>query len=172
MTLKTDLYALYDPLITETVIWADGNSPRPALPYVAMKIMGIRRINGDWKSESIGVDGLQTVKGDREFTLNIQRFGNDSVEALDLLANKLRLTTNIEKFNTAKLPIVDAEDVVDVAALLDKAQIEPRASLDVFMRMKSVLTDQVGYIDTVEIETVYIRPDGTDMPMETITASV
>lgn len=172
MTLKTDLFALYDPLITETVIWADGNSPRPALPYVAMKVMGIRRINGDHYSESIGVDGLQTVKGDREFTLNIQRFGTDSVEALDLLANKLRLTTNIEKFNTAKLPIVDAEDVVDVAALLDKAQIEPRASLDVFMRLKSSLTDQVGYIDTVEIETVYIRPDGTDMPMETITVSV
>jgi len=172
MTLKTDLFALYDPLITETLIFSDSNAPRPALPYVAMKVMGIRRINGDWKSESVGSNGLQTVKGDREFTLNIQRFGTDSVEALSTLADKLRLTTNIEKFNTAKLPIIDAEDVVDVAALLDKSQIEPRASLDVFMRMKSSLTDNVGYIDTVEIETVTIRPDGTDMPIETITVTV
>lgn len=172
MTLKTDLFTLVDPLISETVIWADGNSPRPALPYVAMKVMGIRRINGDWKSESVGLDGLQTVKGDREFTLNIQRYGTDSVEALSTLADKLRLTTNIDKFNNAKLPVIDAEDVVDVAALLDKSQIEPRASLDVFMRMKSSLTDNAGYIDTVEIETVTIRPDGTETPPETIVVTV
>jgi hypothetical protein len=172
MTLKTDLFTLIDPLVSETLIWADGNSPRPALPYVAMKVMGIRRINGDWRSESVGSDGLQTVKGDREFTLNIQRFGTDSVESLSTLADKLRLTTNIEKFNTAKLPIIDAEDVVDVAALLDNSQIEPRASLDVFLRLKSSLTDNVGYIDTVEIETVTIKPDGTDMPIGTITVTV
>lgn len=171
MTLRTDLLALFDPLITETLIFADDNIPRPALPYVAMKVMGIRRVNGDWYSESIGPDGLQTVKGDREFTLNIQRFGTESVEALSNLADRLRLTTNIEKFNTAKLPILDAEDVIDVAALLDKAQIEPRASLDVFMRMKSVLTDQVGYIDTVEIDTTYTKPDGGELE-NTIVISV
>lgn len=172
MTLRTDLFALFDPLITEAVIWSDSNSPRPALPYVAMKVMGIRRVNSDWYSESIGVDGLQKVKGDREFTLNIQRFGTTSVEALSSLADRLRLTTIIEKFNTAKLPIVTAEDVVDVAALLDKAQIEPRASLDIFIRMKSSLTDNVGYIDTVEIETVYINQDGTETAPETIVVSV
>jgi len=172
MTLKTDLYALVDPLVTESLIWADGNAPRPALPYVSMKVMGMRRVKGDWYSEDIGTNGLQTVKGDREFTLSIQRFGTDSVEALDTLANKLRLTTIIDKFNNAKLPIVSAEDVVDVAALLDKSQIEPRASLDVFMRMKSVLTDNVGYIDTVEIETVTIRPDGAAMPDGVITVTV
>lgn len=172
MTLRTDLFALFDPLITETLIWADGNAPRPALPYVTMKVMGIRRVNGDWRSESISSNGLQTVKGDREFTLNIQRFGTESVGALSTLADKLRLTTNIEKFNTAKLPIIDAEDVVDVAALLDKAQIEPRASLDIFMRMKSSLTDNVGYIDTVEIETVYINQDGTETMPETIVVTV
>jgi hypothetical protein len=172
MTLRTDLFALFDPLISETLIFADGNAPRPALPYASMKVMGMRRVNGDWYSESIGPDGLQTVKGDREFTLSIQRFGTDSVEALDALANKLRLTTTIDKFNSAKLPIVSADDVVDVAALLDKSQIEPRASLDIFMRLKSSLTDNVGYIDTVAIETVTIRPDGTAMPDGLITVTV
>jgi hypothetical protein len=172
MTLRDDLYTLFKPLISETLIHGDGNAPRPALPYVSMKVMSMRRVKNDWYSEDIGLDGLQTVKGDREFTLSFQRFGNDSVEALDTLANKLRLTTVIDKFNNAKLPIVMAEDVVDVAALLDKSQIEPRASLDVFMRLKSVLTDNVGYIDTVDIETVTIRPDGTAMPDGLITVSV
>jgi len=172
MTLKTDLLELFRSLTTEEVILADQNKPRPALPYSAIKVIGMRRVKGDWYSEDIGANGLQTVKGDREFTLSIQRFGTDSVEALDTLANKLRLTTIIDKFNNAKLPIVSADDVVDVAALLDKSQIEPRASLDVFMRLKSSLTDNVGYIDTVEIETVTIRPDGTAMPDGLITVTV
>lgn len=151
MTLRSDIYGLIDPLLTETVIWSDSNAPRPALPYVALKVMGIRRVNQDHYEEKIGADGIQTVKGDREFTLNIQRFGTSSVEALDTLTNKLRLNTVRDKFFVAKLPLISADDVTDVAALLDKSQIEPRASLDVFIRMKSELADNVGYIDTVVI---------------------
>lgn len=167
MTLRTDLFALFDPLISETLIWQDGNAPRPALPYVAMKVMGMRRVNEDHYSEKL-TDGNQTVKGDREFTLNIQRFGTASVESLDDLANRLRLNTIRDKFFTAKLPLISADDVVDVAALLDKSQIEPRASLDVFIRLKSVLLDNVGYIDTVVIE----ADDDSLAPDYTITVTL
>ncbi len=42
--------------------------------------------------------------------------------------------------------------VLDISALLDATNIEKRASLDVFMRVKSTMTDNVGYIDTVNVE--------------------
>ncbi len=150
MTLKTDLYDLMQPIITGTVIWSDQNSARPSLPYAAMKIMSIGRVHEDYYPDPDD-DGIQTVKGDREFTLSVQRFGTDSVEALQLVSDKLRLTTNIDDFIAAKLPLVSAESVVDVAALLDNTQIEPRASLDIKLRMKSSLADDVGWIQTVSI---------------------
>lgn len=150
MTLKTDLYTLMQPIIGGTVIWMDQNTPRPALPYSAMKVTSMTRVGFDHYSDAPA--GVQTVKGDREFVLNVQRFGPDSVEALQAVADKLRLTTNIDKFIKAKLPVIDAESVTDVAALLDQTKIEPRASLDVRLRLKSSLTDNVGYIDTVVID--------------------
>jgi hypothetical protein len=167
VTLRQDLFALFDPLITETVIWQDGNAPRPALPYVAMKVMGMRRVNQDHYSEKLDDDGMQAVKGDREFTLNVQRFGSSSVESLDDLANRLRLETIRNRFFTAKLPLISADDVVDVAALLDKSQIEPRASLDVFIRLKSELLDNVGYIETV----VITATDDSDAPPYVVTVT-
>lgn len=155
MTLRTDLYALFDPLITETIIWADSNAPRPALPYVTMKVMSMSKINRDHYADSVATDGNQSIKGDREFTLSIQRFGPASVESLGALSDSMRKTTTIDRFIAAKLPVVETLDVVDVAALLDKTQIEPRAAMDVRIRMKSSLLDQVGYIDTVVINTDY-----------------
>lgn len=155
MSLADDIYALVHPLIGGTLIWMDQNAPRPALPYTAMKIMSVRYVNGDWKSAPDG-NGIQTVKGDREFTLNIQRYqsyGADSVtEKLQVIVDKLRLETIIDKFQAKKLVAFDTGAVSDISALLDKTQIEKRATLDVFMRYKSSLTDNVGIVETVDIE--------------------
>lgn len=153
MTLRTDLFALFQPLTGLTnakVIWQDLNSPRPTLPYVAMKVMSRRKVKRDFYQDP-DANGMQVVQGDREFTLNIQYIGDNSVENLDALADKLNLQTVIDTFQAAKYTAFDTAQVVDIAALLDKAQIEPRASLDVFLRTKKYQTDDVGLIDTVNI---------------------
>lgn len=155
MSLETDLHSLIQPIVGGTVIWMDQSAPRPALPYCAMKIMSVRFVNQDWHS---GPDdnGIETVKGDREFTLNIQRYqayGPDSVTGiLQSIVDKLRLTTVIDKFQAKKLVAFNTGAVADISALLDKTQIEKRASLDIFMRYKSSATDNIGIIETVSVE--------------------
>lgn len=155
MSLETDIYDLIQPLIGGTVIWLDQSAPRPALPYTGMKIMSVRTINGDWRSAPNGA-GVQTIKGDREFTLNIQRYqtyGPASVTGiLQTIVDKLRLETIIDKFQAKKLVAFDAGAVADISALLDKTQIEKRATLDIFMRYKATQTDTVGVIETVDVE--------------------
>lgn len=152
MSLETDLMALLQPLIGGTVIFMDQSAPRPALPYTAIKIMSVRYVNQDHYSNA-DANGIQTVKGDREFTLNVQRYqkfdtDNVSIE-LQTLVDKLRLTTTIDKFMAKKIVAFNTAQVTDISALLDKSQTEKRASLDIFGRYKSTLTDNVGYIDTV-----------------------
>lgn len=152
MSLETDIYALMQPIIGGTVIWADQNSPRPPLPYSVMKINSIRFVNQDHYSNP-DVNGIQTVKGDREFTLNVQRFGQSDVTSfLNSVVDKLRITTNIDKFMAKKLTAFNTEAVSDISALLDKTAIEKRATVDIFMRYKSSLTDNVGLIETVNVE--------------------
>lgn len=172
MTLETDLYALIQPLVGGTLIWMDQSAPRPALPYCAMKIMSVRQINRDHYSD-VDDGGIQTVTGDREFTLSIQRYqayGADSVTGkLQAVSDKLRLTSVIDKFSAKGLVAFDAGQVQDISALLDKTQIEKRASLDIFMRYWAVQTDNVGLIETANIEG---RDNGVNSPVYTIVASV
>jgi len=170
MTLESDLYALIQPLVGGTLIFLDQNSPRPALPYCGMKIMSRRHVNKDHYSD-VDTNGVQTVTGDREFTLSIQRYqayGADSVtEKLQVVADKLRLNSVIDKFMAKGLAAFDTSQVQDISALLDKTQIEKRASLDIFMRYRSVQTDNVGIIDAANIEG---RDNGVGNPVYAIDA--
>ena len=172
MTLETDLMALIQPLAGGTVIWMDQNAPRPALPYCAMKIMSVRQKNRDHYSD-VDDSGIQTVAGDREFTLNIQRYqayGVDGVTGkLQAIADKLRLISVIDKFKSKGLVAFNAAQVQDISALLDKTQIEKRASLDIFIRYRSVQTDDVGLIETANIQG---QDDGVNSPVYTVVASV
>jgi hypothetical protein len=113
--------------------------------------MSMRHVNYDHYKDPDNT-GIQKVTGDREFTLNIRRFGDDSVESLNTVNSKLRLVSNIEKFIEKKLPIIRSENVVDTSTLNDQSYIETSASLDVFLRMKSELSENVGYIDTVIVQ--------------------
>lgn len=149
MTLKTDLYGLIQPLVNETTIWLDQSTPRPALPYVGIRMNSRVRVNGDHYSDSNN-SGVITIAGDREFTLNVQRYGPDSVNVLDALGDKLRKVTVIDDFMGKKIAIVDTDGpAVDISFSQDGVKFEPRASIDFRFRVKSSVTDDVGYIDTV-----------------------
>lgn len=153
MTLRTDLRTLFFPLFglpEGKVIWQDENAPRPALPYVAMKVMSQRYVKQDHYS-GVDANGVQKVSGDRELTLNIQYFGPNSVESLEAIVDKLRLESVLATFIGARYVVFNTEQVTDVAALLDKVQIEPRASMDVFIRVKKYQSDTVGEIATANI---------------------
>ena len=152
MTIASDIYTLLQPIIGGSVIFADQNAPRPALPYTTLKLSGFRRINKDHYSDPNN-SGIQTVKGDREFTVNIQHYGTQDAESLlNDVAGKLQLTTNIDKFMAKKISCFNTGVVNDLSTVINNTMIESRASLDIFCRVKSSMTDNVGIIDTVNIE--------------------
>ena len=157
MSLETDLYGLIQPLVSGTLIWMDQSKTLPALPFTAMKISGRRTVNCDWHSAP-NASGVETVKGDREFTLSMQRhqaYGADSVtELLQSVSDKLRLTTVIDKFMAKKIAVYDVGAVTDISALLDKTIIEKRSALDIFMRVKLTQTDAVGLIEQVSVQSI------------------
>lgn len=172
MSLEDDIYAVIQPLVGGTVIWMDQSAPRPALPYIGMKLMSRRRVKKD-HYDNPDDNGLQRVQGDREFTLAIQRYqayGPDSVTGiLQSLSDKLLLQSVNDKFFAKGLVAFNVGPVQDISALLDKTQIEKRASLDIFIRYGVTQMDNVGIIDTVNAEG---RDNGVGSPVYTIVASV
>lgn len=161
MSMETDLMALIQPLVGGTVVFMDQNSPRPPLPFCAMKIKSVVPINRDHYSAP-DANGVQSVIGDRQFTLSIQRYqayGAESVTTpLQTISDKLRLVSVQDKFSKKNLVAYDTMAVTDISELIDKAQIEKRANLDIMMRYKSRLTDTVGFISTASIESVPTVP--------------
>ena len=157
--LKTKLYALFDPLFSEVIIWADQSAPRPPLPYVTLRL-GVISPVGEPHYSDVTNAGIQTVLAVRESILSVQRFGNGSVNALELLSANLCKNSVRDLFSVQDISAFDVSNVTDIAALQSGIAIEPRASLDVSLRWTSSITDNVGVIDTV-VSDGEVGPIGT-----------
>lgn len=150
--LKSTLYTLLKASIgAETVIFADQNSPRPALPYWTMKVQLRRKIGHDAYSQGVTNAGEQTVFGVREGTVQIQRIGTDSGVKMSDLRDILAKTSVMEQWRVSKISLYDMGDVQNVPYPLDDTQLEPRASMDIFVRFGTSLLDTVGAIETLDI---------------------
>ena len=168
-TFKENLYAAMKPLFPDTLIWADMSSPAPARPYSVLRIQSVKSVNHDHHSD-VDNSGIQTVTGDREFTLNIQRFqayssSSDVTDHLQTVVDKLRLRSHIDRLLSKGLAAFQTHAVQNISGLLDTTQIENRAMVDVMMRYRSTQLDDVGLIETVNMLC-------TDEPEYTVIASL
>ncbi|MGN6701457.1 MAG: phage neck terminator protein [Burkholderiaceae bacterium] len=150
MTLRDDLFDALQPALDCPAIWADQNGMRPPLPYAVLRAKSRRMVNRDHYSD-VDAAGVQTVKGDREFTLSIQRHGPGGVDALEAFTNKLRTQTIFNGLARAGVAVVEILPVVNISAVLDAVETEERAALDVMLRVRSSLADFVGIIEVVAV---------------------
>lgn len=148
--LKTKLWNLLQPILAEPVIWADQSAPRPALPYATLRLSTIPRVGTPYYADP-DENGIQTVCAMRESVLQVQRFGVDSVGALETFTDKVFLQSNLDKFSVQKIALFNASQVTDVALLLNDLATEPRASVELSLRWASDMTDNVGLIESVQI---------------------
>jgi len=168
MAALANLRAIVQALVVrlagaEPVIFADQNAPRPALPYWTVRVSVGRRVGRETHSQGVTDDGDMTLKGTREATIQLQRYGTDSVEVMQQFREDLFKVTEHEAWQTAGLSLYDTTDVLNIAFTLDGAQREPRAALDLLTRFGTVLIDRVGVIETVDIDATYNdNPDLND----------
>lgn len=149
-TLKGKLYTLVKASIgSETLVFSDQNSPRPALPYWTIRVQSIRRLGSEDYSQGVTNDGDQTITGAREATLAIQRFGPDSDISCQNLVDTLQKTTVREAWQAQDISCYETGDVLNISTTLDKSIIEPRAAVDLFVRFGASFVDTVGAIETV-----------------------
>lgn len=151
-TLKETLYTLLKAAIgAETLVFADQNAPRPPLPYWTMRLTVQRAIGDDTYSQGVTTLGDQTIWGTREATVMVQRFGDDSDTKCADLRDEFSKTSIRESWQLAKIALYDIGDVKNIPFPLDKSQLEPRASLDLFVRFGTELIDRVGIIEQVDM---------------------
>lgn len=152
MSVKDTLYTLLKASVgSETLVFADQNAPRPPLPYWTLRLSAQRQVGKDSYSQGVDDSGDQLVSGVREITVQVQRIGTDSDVSCADLRDNLSKTTVLEEWQRQKIALYDLGDVLNVPYKLDNSQLEPRASVDLFVRFGTELLDRVGVIETVNV---------------------
>lgn len=149
--------AIYNWLSAElapsTVMFADQDAPQPAVrPYATIKVLNVNRIgNNDIQGAPDGT-GIATIKGHREATVSIQTFGPGAIQLLvDAQDSLNKWSVQQALRESGNIVFVSDEGIVNVSDLLE-TEIEERAALDMIFRYATESTDDVGFIQFVELE--------------------
>lgn len=167
-TIKTNLYSWATANSGgASVIFLNENAPRPAQPYVTLFLSSLNQIGEDYTPES-DVNGLVDMVGDREFTLQIQTYGSDCITRLENLRSSLQMQTVLDTLRANGIVFVNHFGINDLTELLD-SRFEKRGAMDVLFRIGQNYTDNLGLVETIEVEEVYQDAGGTVVYDRTIT---
>lgn len=169
--IKADIYALVAALAGgERVIWADQNSPRPAMPYWTIKLNNLPMVGSAEYGQGVTNTGRQTIWRTNQATLEVQRFGADSEVACHSMRSDMDRMTVREAWGLKSIACYDSGPVNNLAIRLDNSAIEPRAGFDMFLRFGSAVMDRVGIIETVVTTGGYKDTESEDLA-QVITSS-
>lgn len=167
-TIKTNLYSWALANCPGcSVIFLNENAPRPAQPYVTLFLSSLNQIGEDYTPES-DISGMVDMVGDREFTLQIQTYGGDCITRLENLRSSLQKQTILDTLRANGIVFVNHFGINDLTELLD-SRFEKRGAMDVLFRIGQNYTDNLGLVETIEVEEIYQDAGGTVVYDHTIT---
>ena len=153
MSLQDRIYDFLLPstkLTEDKLIWSDEDAPRPALPYVSMKITSLLPIGFISRSKA-DEDGKSKLIQHYEINLSVQYYGDDSAyNELLLLSLRLQSMKSIELGRNLHIAFVRRQSISDTTQLLD-SRFEKRASSDLILR-SAVYEEEVNeLIDKITV---------------------
>ena len=137
-----------------SVIWNRQNGYKQNTPLVTLMAYSEQ---GEVMADMLHTenDGEYGLKTPTQFVLEVQYFGNKGTLPVDILSGLVRQwdrPTIIDMTQNAGVAFLYADPIQDLTGLLgNDQQYEPRAAVDLHFRYTAVVTDEPGYIDTVEV---------------------
>ena len=164
MTPEQAIYDLITTAATAPVIFADENGPRPAKPYIALRVNPASRL--PVHRGTVDDAGVQPVSAHRSAQVELQCFGWGCMNALDALGQRLHMQAALDRAEELDLAVTAVGQLRQVPVLRDATMYEPRAVLELTIDYTTTLADDVGVIEKVNITGT---TDGGALPGPTIT---
>jgi len=136
------------------VIFWEQNSPRPKIAYITLWLSSIIAINQDYSSPQANLNGDINMKGDRQFTLQINAYGNNTLTVLENIRSSLQKQTVLDTLRAGGIVFYQSLTINEISELVD-SQFEERSQLDVLMAIGQTYTDNPGYFNEIEVQEVY-----------------
>ena len=150
------------------VIFYEPNAPRPTVAYVTLYLNSVVAINQDWTAPDANNSGVVDMKGDRQFTLQVQAYGGDPLTVLENVRTSLQKTTVLDTLRANGIAFFASLNIGDITELVD-SKFERRATLDILFGIGQIYTDTPGYFDEIEIQEIIENQLGDVVYDETIT---
>lgn len=169
-SVKSSLYqwaALVVP-VGMPVIYYQPNAPRPKIPYVSLYLTSIVAVNQDFTSSHADLSGDVYMKGDRNFTLQIQAYGNDPLTVLENMRISLQKQSILDTLRANGIAFYQSLTISDISSLVD-SQFEKRAQMDVLFGIGQTYSDQTGYFEDIEIDETFMDAETAIVYSELIT---
>lgn len=160
-TVLTNIYTWVKAQLPPTfpVIMYYENAPRPTTSYVTINMNTFIQIGEDYTPRPTDNPGNVEMVGDRQFTINLQAYGFDSMGILETLRSSLQKQTVLDTLRANGIVFFQQFQILDITDLVN-TKFESRATMDILFGIGQTETDSLGSIDTVEIhEELYQGPD-------------
>lgn len=147
-----------------TAIFADQAAPRPARPYVTIRLNP--QVTEGMFDENLGIDdnGIATIRGYRTVTVALQSFGPKARDIMSVLQGSLsKVSIRNHFFDGNDLSLINVGEILNLADLLD-TEFEERAAMDLMVGFAQEITDDVGRIETVEVTGNEGEPQIIELP--------
>ena len=153
-------------------IWYNPNAPRPATPYALLSTL-TGSVKTGFTDDLKYVSGdTYSISGQRTLSFSIKVIGEGAVHAVSSLQSSLEKPTVLEALRASGLAVWDSGSVQSIPEILETG-IEERANLDVLFGVLSSVTDEVGFIEEVEVEeAIYTTPSGSEIDVGPINITV
>jgi len=151
-TIKLGLKSIINEQTGMTVIYAEHDGPKPSRkPYVVLRLDGEIRLGMYDEEGSPDVNGLITMKGQRQRIVGLQMIGTGSLNSIGDLQSAFNKRSVLDALIiTHKLTIISVGNVQNITGLLE-TDFEERASLELTIGYAVETADDVGLIEHVEI---------------------
>ena len=158
------LYAWLNGQTGITVDWKNQKKPEPAYPYAKLAVIAgpTREGFSDSKTESVddtadtGQEITITYKGPRVYTVTVDTYASSDTGGANAQHYVSLAESALEKDNVrlalliAGIAIVEVMPPVDLDETVNVEWVS-RCKFDLRIRVNSIVTDQVGYIETTTI---------------------
>lgn len=148
--------------VDDNVIWAQQKAPRPATPYISIRMMVLERFGIDWfivqdaSPPNPGAEIEHVVQGTRTGVLNLQCFADDgdgAASAMAILENVVlaaTLPSVHEGLRVAKFGILNFGPVQSINGGPTATVFEPRAIVDCRFNTTAEVVETATYIEIVK----------------------
>lgn len=154
-TIDSSYWDIYENKLGKKVVWTpvSGVLPvKPELPYIALNVYN----QHEEAQEQLSFNGTHTEsRVPTTAILNLQMMGNrdkDPVDVLEVIRRKIALPNWVDVAYANGLAIYDSGPVLDIAAVIDGVQWEPRAELELNIRFDSVVSEKTYSIEHVHVQ--------------------